>query len=165
MGFAISAVSLRALAIKVIGLFLRREDLGGIDCYRLLRTSSFRTNSRNYTTVLVFQLAVKGTRRIMPHFRPLMLNSRGPLLPSVVLGFAARPIEIHFTQTLLEPTRTRRAEQVLPASPEVCFEADSAPLPTVAICACQRTKSVCPYSAHSAPRGLGSLLQDDMSRT
>ena len=84
------------------------------------------------------------------------------------------------TRTLLEPTRTRGAEQIdrppfkpsaakrfysnllgltrlcgaeqaLLASPEICFGADLAPWSTVVIYDCQRAKSVCLYPAHSAP--------------
>ena len=89
-------------------------------------------------------------RRALLDLHTLMLNGRGPPLPSAVLGFAARPVEIHFTRTLLEPTRTRGAEQALLASPEICFGADLAPWSAVVICDCQRAKSVCLYPAHSA---------------
>lgn len=56
-----------------------------------------------------------------------------------------------FTRTLLELTRICGAELALLASPEICFGADLAPWSTVVICDCQRAKSVCLYSAHSAP--------------
>ena len=56
-----------------------------------------------------------------------------------------------FTRTLLELTRICGAELALLASPEICFGADLAPWSAVVICDCQRAKSVCLYSAHSAP--------------
>lgn len=51
------------------------------------------------------------------------------------------------TRTLLEPTRTRGAEQALLASPEICFGTNLAPWSTVVICDCQRAISMdCPFA-------------------
>ena len=50
-------------------------------------------------------------RRALLDLHTLMLNGRGPPLPSVVLGFAARPVEIHFLEpcwNLLEPVGPSR---------------------------------------------------------
>ena len=87
-------------------------------------------------------------------------NGRGLPLPSVVLGFATRPVAVHFTRTLLEPTRTFRPSKSLPGFASNSLRRRFGALVNGGHPCLSEGKSHCLFSTHSAPRPFGNSRQN-----